>query len=671
MRHDLGGHMKNSIFNIGLDPATGGLDSIRINADSYGMNWIDQGKLWGLIQCKNYDGIWGDYEARCRNMELVSFSEKDTEAVSRYTNGILDVTVERTFTPSGNFRERYTLKNTGQSDLFLGQDSFGITVPFSDRYTDAQDCMVNRCSTHLWCGHHTTYINAVKMGCSDTNLGLVLLRGAIDSYSVLNKKEDGYRGVFLMNLAHTELLPGEEYVLEWELFVCADGSAFYDRLREYDSFIDIWAKHFTVFLNEKVEPEIRLPKAAKLISARIEDTELKLSADGDIFRTAYQPKRTGKHRLWVETDRGETFADFNVVPSMDELVEKRLSFIVDKQQYRRIESALDGAFLIYDNEEKHPVFDDTIPDHNACRERIGMALLLISYLQEKDNVKWKKALDRYMKFVYREFFDEKTGRVYDTIGKSEAHARLYNAPWVSMLLTEMYWLTKDAKYLQDTFVLLEYYYENGGKKFYPNGFSFLKTHTAFVDAGLDAQAGRVLELFKEHAENIIANGTAYPKHEVNYEQTIVSPAVTFLSEMGIITGEERYCEEAGRHVRILERFNGHQPSFYLHEIPIRYWDDYWFGKRRMSGDTFPHYWSCLTARAYLDYCRISGEEKYRTAAEECMRNCLCLFADDGSASCAYVYPHRINGLKGEFYDEWANDQDFALYFALETGLCPM
>ena len=51
-----------------------------------------------------------------------------------------------------------------------------------------------------------------------------------------------------------------------------------------------------------------------------------------------------------------------------------------------------------------------------------------------------------------------------------------------------------------------------------------------------------------------------------------------------------------------------------------------------------------------------------------MRNCLCLFTDDGRGSCAYVYPYRINGEKGQFYDEWANDQDFALYFALETGI---
>ena len=122
--------------------------------------------------------------------------------------------------------------------------------------------------------------------------------------------------------------------------------------------------------------------------------------------------------------------------------------------------------------------------------------------------------------------------------------------------------------------------------------------------------------------------------------------------------------EAKKHIEILERFNGSQPSFHLKEIPIRYWDDYWFGKFRLMGDTFPHYWSCLTAHSYNCYYKISGEEKYAKAAEECMRNCLCLFSDDGRGSAAYIFPYRINDTCGKVYDEWANDQDFALYFAL-------
>ena len=103
--------------------------------------------------------------------------------------------------------------------MFLEQDNCGISVPFTDRYTDAEDCMINRCNIHIWCGHNTAYINALKMGLSDNNIGLVLTKGAIDSYSILRdngRTKDGfgcYRGQFILNTAHTELLPGEGNML--------------------------------------------------------------------------------------------------------------------------------------------------------------------------------------------------------------------------------------------------------------------------------------------------------------------------------------------------------------------------------------------------------------------------------------------------------------------------
>ena len=50
-----------------------------------------------------------------------------------------------------------------------------------------------------------------------------------------------------------------------------------------------------------------------------------------------------------------------------------------------------------------------------------------------------------------------------------------------------------------------------------------------------------------------------------------------------------------------------------------------------------------------------------------MRNTLCLFRTDGTASCAYVYPFMCNGVKGQLYDGWANDQDYALFFAMVNG----
>ena len=44
----------------------------------------------------------------------------------------------------------------------------------------------------------------------------------------------------------------------------------------------------------------------------------------------------------------------------------------------------------------------------------------------------------------------------------------------------------------------------------------------------------------------------------------------------------------------------------------------------------------------------------------------CLIGDDGRGSAAYVYPYTASGRRGECFDPWANDQDFALYYILRA-----
>lgn len=39
---------------------------------------------------------------------------------------------------------------------------------------------------------------------------------------------------------------------------------------------------------------------------------------------------------------------------------------------------------------------------------------------------------------------------------------------------------------------------------------------------------------------------------------------------------------------------------------------------------------------------------------------------DGKASCAYLYPRRVDGKPAKFYDAYANDQDCALAYYLQV-----
>lgn len=111
---------------------------------------------------------------------------------------------------------------------------------------------------------------------------------------------------------------------------------------------------------------------------------------------------------------------------------------------------------------------------------------------------------------------------------------------------------------------------------------------------------------------------------------------------------------------VLEAFSGDQPTYHKNGIAIRHWDGYWFGKREMLGDCFPHYWSVLSGEAYYFYGLCTGERMWLSRAENIVRNNLCQFDEHGRGYCAYVYPDHVNGEPAKFYDSFANDQDFAL-----------
>ncbi len=160
-------------------------------------------------------------------------------------------------------------------------------------------------------------------------------------------------------------------------------------------------------------------------------------------------------------------------------------------------------------------------------------------------------------------------------------------------------------------------------------------------------------------------GINYPPSEVNYEQSIVAPAANILLQAYKIFGNEKYLKAVEKQMEILSLFNGRQPDYYLFETAIRHWDGYWFGKRRMLGDTFPHYWSVLTGQVYKTYAKILKDTEIDEKGEASIRGCLNLFDEEGFGSCAMVYPKTINGKQAEYYDPWANDQDWALYYILD------
>lgn len=634
------------MFNIEYDLTNGGVKSIVCGKDNKKMNWVEGDATFGTIKKSTF----------------ISAKKFENGIIAIYQTPHFDVEVTRKLVGE-KYVETYELTNRLDSDVFIRRGDFGIYATFNDSYENTKICMSQRCHAHIWCGRNSSYVRCVKMGGFEYGLGLVLTKGSLDCYSVerdLSKNSDD-RGDFILHPTHLHLLPHEKTVIEWELFWFKENE-FDKKLRNYPNFINVDAPFFTIYNNEKINFTVSKPNAQIFLNGNL----IPSSNVGNKTLVEYTPTTLGEHIFTIRVGENETKAEFFVQIPFRDLLKKRVEFIVNNQQFHNPKSPLDGAYLVYDNQDKSMHFDELDGDLNASRERLMMGLLVVKYLQYyPEDKKIYDSLMKYYKFVSREFYCEETGEVYNAIGRNPAFKRLYNAPWMSVFVMEMYKLTKDKKYLKNMFKLLSVYYTIGGENFYPNGLSVFETVDVLRQAGMNEEAEKLTVMYNLHASNIVSTGIYYPEHEVKYEQSIVTPAVNILAQAYLVTKNPDVIPACRGQLDILEKFNNTAPSHHLYEMAIRHWDGKYFGKRQIFGDTFPHPASVHTLNAYLHYYWITGDESYKERAYKGARNLLSLYRPDGSASNCYVYPFSVNGVKCEYYDEYANDQDGAMYYLVK------
>ena len=646
--------MKNNVFEYTVRPDTGGISSLVLCDDPHKMNWCGHTKEWGIPVVMQ---IAKNRTFR-EQLELASSSEWE----SIWENAELRVTLTRSFAPDGSLIESYTFCNISPYELFFRKGDIGIYVPLCDEYHEASTSLTTKCHAHVFCGEEWAWINALRQGASEQNLGLVVTEGAIDAYSIDREEQTigtARRGNILLHPALPTLRFTEEYVLTWRVFPHRGTDDFFATLSAFGKNPDLHVEQETVMGGEA----FRFDFTASTARVTCEGRPIPFRKENGRIYVEHIPTHFGEHVFSVVANGLHTHVTLFATLTLDELCRRRVQYIVEKQQYHDENSALDGAYLIYDTKDERPYFSHRFPDHNAARERLGMALLITRYLQTNDDPKAYASLEAFERFLFREIVDTENAVVYNSLGKDASRVRLYNAPWVMMLLAELYRLKKDKRYLDLLVRITRNYYAGGGTAFYPNGVDIDFLYNTVREAGIP-EVEELRALFLAHANHMVRVGLNYPAHEVIYEQTIVTPAVTLISEAGLITGDHSYIDKVQDHLEPLWRFHGMQPDYRFHAISIRYWDDFWFGKTGLYTDTL-HYWSCLSARAFERYYRLSGEEKYLHFAHRCMRNCLPLFYEDGGASCAYLQAYSTDGVRGECYDDWANDQDYALYFAMQ------
>lgn len=619
--------------------------------EPYGMNWLREDFVYGEVLCPP---------------ELEAVSESVWE-------GEILTTV-------------FSIKNMTEKPFFTSLSDIGLRLPLQDKYEDSDTCVRKRCHTHIFCGRDISYVYALRMGGEAPHFGLVVTEGSLGGYSVERdiSKMSNDRGCFILHPCPDVWQPGEEKRLVWKIFSHTGEEDFFHKAGTLRPFVRVEASSYVLFPGEECVLRVTPSFAAEKITV---DGEVYSREEGWHF--VYDNRVMPGDRVFtVCADRIQTTCRILLQAEPKLLAENRCRYIVEKQQYQGEKpEGLDGAYLIYDTEEEHTYYTAR-NDDNAGRERVGMGLLITAWLQGR-RASWnlgekqesrdgrenrerekklaeevEKSQQRYMDFVLRELVDGQTGEVFNDFGRDNSYERLYNMPWYATLMVEQYKLTGEKEYLRIACRILDTFYEKGGYTHYAIEMPILSLCHALQDAGLLTELGGMVGHFKKHGDRIAELGTHYPPFEVNYEQSIVAPAANILLQLYLLTREEKYLEDGKKQLQILELFNGHQPDYHLYETAIRHWDGYWFGKNRMYGDTFPHYWSGLTGNCFALMYVITGEKRYAKRAKDSLRGVLPMIFLDGSASCAFLFPVTVNGKKCSGYDPYANDQDWALYFYL-------
>ena len=683
------------------DTATGAISQLAINNDEQQMNWVltPDGKQYKWVTSKYGWGL-GFLTVNGKSMEWRTPTSQ--KGVLTYQAGDIRICVKRTL-KNGELFEKYTFKNTGKTNAKI--TDWGIYTPWNDNYPDAATCMTQRCDAHIWAGDNAAYAMALRMGYQGTlhatdkkgkdvtikggNVGLMLTKGSLPDYEEWERSKENansnFRGVFAMDLPDMTLKAGKSYTVAWKVFEHSGRDDFHKKLLAAGGAIAHSDKYV---YQQGEEVKVYLEKnQLKSLSATITSKDMRNGTVASAPQTIKTGKDThGHYASFVAKDLGEqrvdltydkkehTHATILVVSSYDALIAKRVRFIMDHQQMNDPQDARYGAYMVYDNERQAIYKNDDARKSYDCdegRERVGMGVALARWYQKLSSEpaadmqtldRLKQSLIRYADFI-KSKLQTSDYTTYSRVSK-DGWNRGYNYAWVADFYFQMYEVTKNPQYALDGYRTLQALYRHTGYGFYCIGIPVTASLKALKEAGLQTAYNDLLIDFSKTADVFMRNGLRFPKSEVNFEQSIVAPATQLLLEMFIATQDSNYLKAADNMMPVVENLCGNQPDYRLNEIAIRHWDCYWFGKRQVFGDTFPHYWSTINANVYYYYALATGDKKYMDRAKEVVRNNLCNVFEDGTGSCAFVYPKRINGEKAHFADAFANDQDWALAYYL-------
>lgn len=633
-----------------VSPVSGAVESMVIDGDVTGMNWVvkPDGTQYHWVTSSDGWGL-GYFTANGKEYRWSKPTVTNSDKTAAYQCGNIIVTVSRKKCNDGLI-EKYKFTNKGKESVSL--TNMGIFTPFNDNYPNAETCVNSRCHAHVWTGGNSAYVYALRMGAYAPHIGLVLTEGRISDYEIWHRGNDKgnsqTRGIIALCPDDMTLKPGKSESIEWKIFThngkddfCNKATGQGCNILSADNYLVIPGQHVVINSGNGKAETVTIPQTEGFYRHNI----------------SY-----GKHK--------NTSVDFYVVNDKDALIADRLRFILDNQRMTNPNDDRYGAFMIYDCEGDSIYPNDTPNcnpvDRDEGAERTGMGVFAAKYCLAKQSKDQRliSALEDYARFIRTKLQDDDY-KTFSSVDKTNRN-RAYNYAWASEFYFLMHQITGNVQYAKDGYGTLRSMFDQFGHGFYSIGMPILLSEKSLKDAGMESEWETLKDDYTRLADTFMKNGLNYPISEVNYEQSIVAPVVQFLSQMYLMTKNQDYLDHLKIQMPVMEAFNGFQPSVHLNDIAIRHWDGYWFGKSEMYGDVFPHYWSTITASAFHFYSLCTGDESWQRRAENIVDNNLCLFMPDGKASCAYLYPHRVDGKPAKFYDAYANDQDWALAYYLQV-----
>ena len=645
-------------LTVETNPDTGGIVRMGVAGDASGMNWVHSADraqypwigrefAWGLGALK------ADGETVKWKMPASRKKSGAGETLVYRPSGPVEVRVERR-TEGGELFERYTFRNVSKAPVSLSE--IDINTSFNDNYPKSgQEMLTRRCHAHVWTGGNAGYVSAMRINGAAPHVGLVVTEGFLAAYSLKERHpRKGYsntRGIICLSPQDALLAPGGETSIAWRVFAHGGWDDFYSKMVEKGG-VRVRAPRYAAKVGEEIEYEV-------------------VSRSGTEKRRWRCPS-VGRHRVEVVCAGKRTHAEFFGLPDVEKMLKNRMRFIVSKQRVTDAGSPYHGALVPYDNETERQYRNWELPkelrrvDTSEGGERHCMGIFLAMMAQRGYRDELMPVLKSYRSFL-RNRLQEPDYASFQEVSRP-SRKRSFNYPWIATFYLEMYALTGDESCVRDAYGTLKRLFTGGDIRL-PDTLVDLPVKslvTALRKCGMKDEEKTIMDIYRGRFAKYAANASSLEIHEVGIAPEQIAGILCQLLDMYELTGEEGYMQAVRRIAPATDAMLPHQPSANLNDMAMHHWDGYWFGKRRMWGDTCPQDWNGTIADFFRRWAEVTRDERYRRRADEIVRQLLMLFDEDGRGHCVFIYPDRVDGKPGKFRDPLANDQDWSLVFYLRN-----